>query len=215
MDIAKLFGTFHQHLLFQEMYSITDEQWARMIDWGWFPFIWMNTGERKRVIHFSDNEQEPRQIFENICHRFQSILHERMDWWRRNEVLNEHSAFIEKAAEHYHAKDYISSIQVLYPRIEGVMRNLRLIKQPDQGASQSSLVKILVATHADYSLLLPQRFQEYLLGFYFRSFDQATGEVPLSRHTVAHGASLPEDYDFVKASLGFMILDQMFYYLAD
>ena len=26
----------------------------------------------------------------------------------------------------------------------------------------------------------------------------------------AHGASLPEHYDFVKASLGFMILDQIF-----
>ena len=72
-----------------------------------------------------------------------------------------------------------------------------------------------MADKSDYSLLLPHRLREYLLGFNFRAFNQATGDLPLSRHTVAHGASLPEDYDLVKASLVFMIFDQMFYYLLD
>lgn len=213
LDIARLFGRFYQHLVFQEMYSITDEQWARMVQWGWFPFVWMSTDERNKVIHFSTRETEPRQLFEEICRRYQSILGDRKDSWRRVELLKEHGTFIDKAAEHFLEDDYISSIQVLYPRIEGVLRKLHMLRQPGQRIGQGSMVENLIADQSDYSLLLPHRFREYLLGFYFRAFDQEAGDVPLSRHTVAHGASLPEDYDFVKASLGFMILDQIFYYL--
>ena len=215
MEMTKLFGKFYQHLLFQEMYSITDEQWIRMVEWGWFPFIWMNADERKKVINFSGRQTEPRQLFEEICRRYQSLLRQRMESWRANELLKEHWAFIEKGAERYLADDFISAIQVLYPRIEGVMRKLHLLRRPDERAQQRTMVEALVADKSDYSLLLPHRFREYLLGFYFRAFDQATGDTPLSRHTVAHGASLPEDYDLVKASLGFMIFDQMFYYLLD
>ena len=138
-----------------------------------------------------------------------------MESWQTNELLKEHWTFIETGAERYLADDFISAIQVLYPRIEGIMRKLHLLRRPSERTQQRTMVEALVADKSDYSLLLPHRFREYLLGFYFRAFDQATGDTPLSRHTVAHGASLPEDYDLVKASLGFMICDQMFYYLLD
>lgn len=212
LDVAKLFGKFHQHLLFQEMYSIRDDQWDRMFEWAWFPFIWMTTDERNKVIHFSERTTEPKVLFEEICERFQSILDSRIQSWTTKGIFEDHRAFIEKAAEHYKAGDYLSAIQVLFPRIEGVMRQIHLVKRPGERAGQRSMVETLVSDQSDYSLLLPSRFRDFLLNFYFRAFDQATGVVPLSRHTVAHGASLPEDYDFVRASLGFMILDQMFYY---
>lgn len=215
LDIPRLFGRFYQHLLFQEMYSIRDDQWEKMIDWGWFPFIWMGTDDRSKVINFSTRDEEPREIFEETCRQYQSLLPNRMKSWKKCGLLEEQSAFIEKAAEHYLADEYISSIQVLYPRIEGVMRRLHLLKKPGKKAKQRTMAETLVADRRDYSLLVPHRFREYVLRFYFRAFNEESGDLPLSRHTVAHGTSLPEDYDFVKASLGFMIFDQMFYYLAD
>jgi len=212
LDLAKLFGRYHQHLLFQEMYSIRDDQWERMFEWGWFPFIWMTTDERKKVIHFSDRASEPKELFEEICKRFKTIVDSRINSWNTKGAFQSHKAFIDTAVKHYEIGDYLSAIQVLFPRIEGVMREIHLIKQPGQKAGQKSMVEALVSEQSDYSLLLPNRFRDYLLNFYFRAFNQSVGDVPLSRNSVAHGASLPEDYDFVKASLGFMILDQMFYY---
>jgi hypothetical protein len=64
-------------------------------------------------------------------------------------------------------------------------------------------------------VLLPERFRQYLTRVYFREFDERTGFLPLSRHTVSHGISKPEDYDFLAAAIGFMTVDQLFYYLSD
>lgn len=213
LDVPKLFGRFHQYLLFQEMYSITEEQWAGMSEWGWFPFIWMKEDDRLKIIHFATRADEPRTLFEEVCRTFQSGLRQRIASWRRLPLLNEHSEFIERAADHYLSGDYLSAIQVLYPRLEGIMRKLHLLQRPGHKPQQKTMVETLVANQSDHSLLLPARFREYLLRFYFRAFDEASGDVPLSRNTVAHGTSLPQDYDFVKASLGFMICDQMFYFL--
>lgn len=215
VDMGKLLGRMMAELWFQEVYSIADDQWMRMIDWGWFPFIWMTDTDRTKVIGFSTREQEPRTILEEVCESYRSVLPERLDSWRKKGSLQEQMPFLEKSLEHYLAGDYLSCIQVLFPRIEGVMRKLHLLRCPEERASQSTMVNNLVASKSDYSLLLPARFKDYLLGFYFRSFDVQAGDIPLSRHSVAHGASLPEDYDFLKASLGFMILDQIFYYVGD
>src|SRR6266852_6158827 len=40
-DLPRLFGHFYARLLFQEMFSLTEDQWQRLMEWGWFPFIWM------------------------------------------------------------------------------------------------------------------------------------------------------------------------------
>lgn len=92
------------------------------------------------------------------------------------------------------------------------MRSLHLLKAGDK-PKQQSMVKTLVDQRDPDSLLLPRRFQEYLLGFYFRGFDEVAKNVPLSRHSVAHGTSQAKDYDFIRATLGFLILDQIFFYL--
>lgn len=213
LQISKLFGGFYRHLLFQDVYRITDQQWNRMIEWGWFPFTWMNNDDRAKVIAFSTRQQEPRSLFEEICRSYRAILPQRAEAWQKGNLFADHATFITTALRHYLADDYISSIQVLYPRIEGAMRKLHLLTRPSERTHQRNMVETLVADTDDLSLLLPQRFKAYLMGFYFRAFDEVAGSVPLSRHTVAHGASLPEDYDFVRASLGFMIFDQIFYFL--
>jgi len=213
LNMPRLFGRFHQQLLFQDMYSITDEQWDGMLAWGWFPFIWMTQDDRKRIIHFSARVDKPQSVFDEVCTRFQAVVKDRSASWQRLSFFQDHKMFVDKAVEHYLRDDYLSSIQVLYPRIEGIMRRLHLLNQPGAKPHQKSMAEEIVKNHDDYSLLLPAQFRKYLLGFYFRAFNEATGDVPLSRNSVAHGTSLPSDYDFVKASLGFMICDQIFYFL--
>ena len=213
LNISRLFGRFHQQLLFQDMYSITDEQWDGMLAWGWFPFIWMTQEDRSKVIYFSIRSDEPKSLFEEVCENYKAALKDRSQSWQRLAFFQDHAAFIDKAVEHHMNSDYLSAIQVLYPRIEGIMRRLHLLTSPGSKPQQRTMADAVVKNHDDYSLLLPNRFREYLIDFYFRAFNEATGDLPLSRNSVAHGTSLPTDYDFVKSSLGFMICDQMFYFL--
>jgi hypothetical protein len=211
--MPRLFGRFYQQLLFQEMYSITDEQWAGMLGWGWFPFIWMTQEDRNKIIYFSFRSDEPKSLFEEVCENYKAVLKDRSKSWQRLALFQDHAAFIDKAVEHHLIGDYLSAIQVLYPRIEGIMRRLQLLNSPNSKPQQKTMAEAVVRNHDVYSLLLPVRFREYLIGFYFRAFNEATGDLPLSRNSVAHGTSLPTDYDFVKSSLGFMIFDQIFYFL--
>lgn len=214
VNLPRLFARFHQQLLFQKLYSITDEQWNAMFAWGWFPFIWMSQEEREKIVLFSSRIDEPRSVFEEVCDKFKSQLEDRSMSWQKFVIFQDHAQFIEKAVEHHLKGDYLSSIQVLFPRIEGIMRQLYLLQSPGSKPQQRTMVEAVVKSHDDYSPLLPTRFKEYLINFYFRTFDEATSNLPLSRNTVGHGNSLPADYDLVKSSLGFMICDQLFYFLA-
>lgn len=213
INLPKLFGKFTQQLLFQEMYAITDDQWKAMLDWGWFPFIWMSQEDRGKIIHFSTRTVEPRSVFEDVCRKFGDHLEARSKSWQSLAIFQSHTEFIETAVKHHLSGDYLSSIQVLFPRIEGIMRRLHLLQSPGAKPQQRTMAEAVVKNHDDHSLLLPTRFKEYLIGFYFKAFDEAAGELPLSRNTVGHGTSLPQDYDLVKSSLGFFICDQLFYFL--
>ena len=63
------------------------------------------------------------------------------------------------------------------------------------------------------SLMLPVRFRRWLREWYFRNFNEKNADVPLSRNSIGHGISAPADYDFHTATLGFLAVDQLFYYL--
>ncbi len=214
-NLPTLFGQFYAQLLFQELYSMKDQQWDAMTARGWFPFIWMTDQDRKNLIGFCDRDDPPLSIFEGICTNFKAVVQERTKSWKRSTLFGDHNEFIAAAVERFLEGDYVSCISVLYPRIEGLLRGLHLGIGSTTNASQAALASNLVKNQFQHSLLLPRRFQKYLTDFYFQAFDQTSSDVPLSRHTIGHGVSRAADYDFIRASLGFMILDQMFYYLLD
>ena len=63
------------------------------------------------------------------------------------------------------------------------------------------------------SLLLPQRFKDYLKDVYFANFDLTKENVPLSRHSVGHGVAKASDVNLKSAVLGILIVHQLFYFL--
>lgn len=211
--LPELFGRFYSHLLFQELHSMKEKQWDTMTARGWFPFVWMTDQDRKKLIGFCELDDPPLSIFEGICANFKPLVRARTESWKQFKLFGNHNEFIAAAVERFDAGDYVSCISVLYPRIEGLLRALHLDLGSATKASQSNLAGNLVELQLPHSLLLPCRFQKYLMGFYFQAFDQTSGHLPLSRHTIGHGVSQASHYDFITASLGFMILDQIFYYL--
>jgi hypothetical protein len=215
-NLPKLFGHFLARLMFQSMYSITDVQLDRMIAWGWFPFISLKDEDRRSLLVWSkDGERKPTSVLEGIAARFVDGLDKRLAAWEENDYFKDQMEFLSKAKDHLDAKDYVSSISVMYPRIEGVLRLLYEDENPGGHPKQGTMVSNLVENKYAHSILLPKRFEEFLKKVYFREFDLSKGEVPLSRHTISHGISKPDDYDFLTASVGFMVFDQLFHYLSD
>jgi hypothetical protein len=214
-DIPRLFGHFLSRLMFQEMYSVTDEQWRRLLEWGWFPFVGLRHEDRKKLLTWAACDRDATPVLEEISRSFTADLDARLESWRRYELLDRQMEFLARAKERYRAGDYLSCLSLLYPRIEGVMRFLFAKGYPGKKAHQGLLVTNLVENRDAYSVLLPCRFADFLKKVYFRDFDVETGEVALSRHSHGHGVSDAADYDFLRASVAFMLIDQLFHYLGD
>ena len=121
--------------------------------------------------------------------------------------------FITSAVENYRREDYLGSISVLYPRIEGSMRRNHWRVEPGSMLPQGRLVDSAVSSvdHPGTSPLLPHRFARFLKEVYFANFDPRDPAI-LSRHSVSHGTAPAEVFTQQGALLSFLIVDQLYYY---
>ncbi|MFL6264095.1 MAG: hypothetical protein ACJ76Y_30795 [Thermoanaerobaculia bacterium] len=123
------------------------------------------------LIKWSQQERYPASVLEGICSNYKARLPDRIDLWKRREDVVDHGRFIDAAHSAYLEGNYISSIQTIMPRIEGLMRFLIAKEKPMEKISQESMVENLVKPKNADSLLLPKRLQRYLLDVYFKAFD--------------------------------------------
>jgi len=77
-----------------------------MLEWGWFPFIWMTQDDRKKIIYFSTRVDKPESVFDEVCTRFQAVAKDRSASWQRLSFFQDHKVFVDKAVEHYFRDDY-------------------------------------------------------------------------------------------------------------
>ncbi len=207
-DYPARFGQVYGQLQFQEKTGLDEQQWKQLCEWGWFPFSCLTMSELREIGSWSRQSRFPPDVFTRICQTFKSRLASRVEFWKRRPEVEVHKEFIDRAVEAYMRGDYLGTITFLYPRIEGLMWEKTKV-----WSGQRTLVDNWVKDREPTSLLLPQRFRDYLLTVYFKKFDLPKNDIPLSRHTVGHGFSRAADYTFENATLAFMVFDQMCHYL--
>jgi hypothetical protein len=213
-NLADDFAFAYKRVAFPEKHCFTEPQWQKLFESGWFPFTCLSTHELATLSRMHDHGRYENDFMLPACNRFKSILPERLVAWKTNKGMADFGPFIEAALSSHQQSNYISCITTLAPVIEGIMRKLIFAEKNVKKPKQAPMVENLVARRPSRSLLLPERFKAYLTDSFFADFDLATGKLPLSRHSMVHGVSKAEDYDFFRATISFMVLDQMFYYLA-
>ena len=215
-DIGSLFAKFYTIMLFKELFHLNDSILNEMYDEGWFPFVRILGRKFENLYKDFENRFSSKSGEKTIVEHFgKDTLKEMLASWKGKDLFQPHIPFLERGMERYLAGDYISSISILFPRIEGILRYVYLGEKgkPTQTSLVSNLWKKVSEKCLDTSLFLPDRFREYLKRFYFANFNLETGELDLSRHTIGHGVARQQDFQRVKALQGILILDQLFYYL--
>lgn len=214
-NLSRKFAGYFGHLLFRSLTNVEKESWHNLNAWGWFPFVWMDDKDRITLISFAKEGRKPQSFLDEQCNKFSANLSERASRWKRREEFAEHMPFIESAIRTFNEGDYVSSLSTLISRIEGILRLLVFNESHNPGKITSAMMAAnLVENRTEFSSLLPSAFKDYLVKFYFRDF-QTGGDAPLSRHSASHGVSSAADYNRETASLAFMTLDQIAYYLVD
>jgi len=216
-DLNQLLGGYYSYLTFQERFKITDSEWKSLFQNGWFPFITLNNDLISSIINHNREGWNVDDVLPRIQEDVLKRLPEGLKTWAHIKAFEPHMDFISKAAEHYQKNDAISCISVLFPRIEGIMREYQFIQGQPEKASQKDLAGTVIPVNEDskdhqYTPLLPLRFYQYLTEVYFANFDPSKKVNTLSRNTVGHGVATKENFDAKGATLGFLILDQLSYY---
>ena len=135
--------------------------------------------------------------------------------WQANELLAAHHDVLARAVERFQAEDYVSTTAILYPRIEGVLRDIQA-RTGGSSFKQGDLVqapmRFLPHPAPEFSRMLPSRFREYLERVYFAPFDPSDVR-HVSRHTVAHGVVPVGGFSAKACVVGLLILEQICFHL--
>jgi hypothetical protein len=217
VPVEKELARFWAMLTFGEIFSLTSEDYSKLFNLGWFPFISIKKGLFQKLVDCIKNDFDPESEIKNILDSVdESLLDTMLERFKNCEFLKDEIPFIENGINHYKNKDYIACVSVLWPRIEGSAR--KLVTSTKKRIGQQEVVKAIsghvLKKHPHSTLYLPQEFAEYLNEFFFKNFCVEPGEKDksLSRHTHSHGVSDSDSYTQEKALIGLLIFDQISWY---
>lgn len=203
---------FYAYLSNQQLFAATRSDWEALLRHKWFPFISLQKQTISLMLENARNDFFSQAFTDLVSMELEEMLDKMVLAWEKHSAFQEHYHFINHAVERFRDKDYLSVTAILFPRIEGVMRNFHLLADPKRKAHKDNLLNsLLTARHKEiqpFSLLLPNAFRQFLDAIYF-----ANSQAEISRHSVAHGVAKHKEFSKKSAVTAFLILDQMRFFL--
>jgi hypothetical protein len=214
-DLGKVLGFQYAYLLFQDLFKISDAQWEALFRQDWFPFRLLPIDIVKVMLNHAaegwdvdEMLQEPSVLdaIRNLADPASPFL--------QPVAFADHRDLIAHAFERFRAGDYKSTVAVLVPRIEGVLRSQHVgPARPTPSVLVQDATSKVDQDQGDATLLMPSRFREYLLSVYFREWRAGQAPTHVSRHTVSHGVAPQNRFDLKSASIAVLTALQLGLYL--
>jgi hypothetical protein len=216
-------GSVYRLLKFGGVFSALEQVplFDKMTSDGWFPFQDFLQGEWDELVGIYKSDFDQPNRLEKLCKRYdQDRLRAITEKWWRNPIFVGKRSILEAGVRGYLAATpdgYVCAIKTLYSETEGLLRAAFLKKHGRKVRDQGELLDNLslevaaVAGH-ETSLFLPRVFSQFIKEVVFAHFDE-TKDVPLSRHSVAHGVARSDCYTQSRALQAILIVDQLFYFL--
>jgi len=213
-DIWTSLGHFYNYLFFQDLHKISDDEWDKLFEKKWFPFIGLKKKTITSLLNYVKANWDCDELLVDIATEIEETLPEFISKWSNSHIFEEHIDLLKHATDRFIQKDYISSTAILFPRIEGVLRSINQ-SMNSQKNSQQNLAKAPMQMSKipkeRYSRILPAKFSDYLNKIYFANF--APGKpADISRNSVGHGVANASDFSLKSSIIGFLVLEQLFYH---
>lgn len=211
-ELERMLASAWTYLLFQDRVGLRTEDWDRLTAQGWFPFIGLTTTRIQAMVRharagWSIDDLVPQLVAdtrENLGRLRSQVEH---GW-----LFEGHRQVVLRALEHFEQGDHLTAATMLYPRIEGLLREQHAVVAPGVKATQAALTSSAVSDATglrhEQSLLLPERFAEYLEKVYFAHFDPAA-PVGANRNTIGHGVASETELGPKAAVIGVLITEQL------
>jgi hypothetical protein len=217
-DLPRLLGSYYAYLMNQAVFRLNEDDWNFLITQSWFPFISLRRDLLKTLIGRARGRIDLDVLIPKIREYVASQLPAFLERWKLHPLFVPHKDLLEHAAAEFRDGDFISATAIIYPRIEGLMRDLHIQIGAKEKASQAALAERLVEGRKTelhpYSWLLPDLFKRYLKEAYFADFQPGV-PAKLSRNSVGHGVATAAAFNEKAATIGFLIIDQVSWFLPE
>lgn len=218
-EVEKSLAHFFLYIGQQHLFHISNDDWKYMFENQWFPFITLKSETRKKLVEAANAKTPLDDLLSIISEEVKNNCEHLRKRVQNHSVFTDHKDLIEHALDEYLDGDYKSATALIYPRVEGIMRTLRLLANPSESEfKQSQLAEAAIAArNVDQSgiLLMPDKFLKFLKKVYFGNFDPSNAQNPVTRHSVGHGLAKQDSFNLKSATLGLLILNQISYFLPD
>ena len=214
-DVAAALGQAFCHILFQERFSISDDEWRALQKAKWFPFAGLRNDTIDSLINYVragwDLDENLDAIVAEVKERSPNML----ESWQNNTSFGPHMEILQHAVQRFQEDDYISCTGLMFSRIEGILRTHHTSLGTSVRPKPKNLAESAVAAKVknDKCLLLPRHFANYLNDVYFKDFDPSDTDIEVSRHSVGHGVADAADFNQKSAVISLLIVHQLFYLL--
>ena len=214
-DVDKILGQAYCHVLFQERFSITDDEWDALFSEKWFPFAGLSNESIDALISQIRCGWVLDEKLDDFTAEVYGSTKHMLDSWRAHSSFAPHIEILDRAVERFRDEDYVSCTGLLFPRIEGLLRTHHTSLGTSSHPSPDNLTSTAVASKIENTrcLLLPHRFAAYLRDVYFANFNPTSQDIDVSRHSVAHGVATASEFNRKSALLGILVVHQLFYCL--
>ncbi|MFH1110158.1 MAG: hypothetical protein V1790_13330 [Planctomycetota bacterium] len=214
-DLPTILGRAYCHVLFQERFSISDDEWTSIFSSKWFPFAAMRNETIEKLIASVRSGLTFDNHIEQVGMELKQRLPGFLSSWKQNQSFADHILILERAVTHFLASDYLSCTGLLFPRIEGILRTYHTSSGVRPKPKPDNLTRTAVSSQIDNDqcLLLPRKFEQYLDVVYFADFNPKAASIDVSRHSVAHGVADAAHFNQKSAIIGIMVVHQLFYFL--
>lgn len=216
-DLERTLGQFFGHVMFQERFSLSDQDWDSLFRTGWFPFNSLKHETIQEIINYIRNDWDQTDLIKIVSDNLNERINDFRQNWQTQSVFTDHANLLVHALDRFIEEDYISCVSILYPRIEGLLRTFHAAIGSKNQPSQKYLSESAINYYAlnERCLLLPHKFQKYLKSVYFKSFDPKNNDIACSRNSVGHGVANQEYFNQQSAIIGVLVVQQLFYFFSD
>lgn len=217
IDTMKGMKDIYSYVHFLEFYkNLSDKKLTSLIKKGWFPFIALTTAQYSFIaknLHYIPK----LWLKQNFNREYIQSLTEK---WMQKKVFQNKKAFIDEGMSSFLKGNYISSISILLPQIEGIIAEKYREENGKELASSSNQIITYIDNLAqisceNYNRLLPCNFKDYLKDFIFKNGMRPKDLELATRHTHSHGRAVAEDYTIERNIQIILTLNQLFYYIID